>query len=170
MKVGKLLLYSLTGGSGLYAGHRIYQDGRLDINNFGIARFGRAALTVAKIGVDYKRTIFSSSAPASETSEYENLKTVVHKRSAERLLRLCQINGGCFIKVGQHIGALDYLLPEEYVSTMKVLHSNAPKMDLKDISAVLQEELGDDPINLFDDFEEEPLGTASLAQVKIIIM
>ena len=31
-----------------------------------------------------------------------------------------QKNGGVFIKVGQHIGALDYLLPEEYVNTMKV--------------------------------------------------
>ena len=26
----------------------------------------------------------------------------------------------CLIQVGQHIGALDYLLPEEYVDTMKV--------------------------------------------------
>ena len=25
------------------------------------------------------------------------------------------------VKVGQHIGALDYLLPEEYVNTMKVI-------------------------------------------------
>ena len=39
-----------------------------------------------------------------------------------------QKNGGVFIKVGQHIGALDYLLPEEYVNTMKVeslrIHNN----------------------------------------------
>ena len=49
---------------------------------------------------------------------------------------LLQANGGCFIKVGQHIGALDYLLPEEYVDTMKVLHNRAPQMHLRDVYKV----------------------------------
>ena len=42
------------------------------------------------------------------------------------------------------VGALDYLLPEEYVNTMKVLHSKAPEMPLVDIYSVLNEELGQD--------------------------
>ena len=165
MKIGKFLLYSLTGGSGIYVGQKVYRDGRLDSNNFGIIRFGRAALAVGRIGVDYKMSLFSSSSPHYGTNEYEELKTEVHQRSAEKLLGLCNKNGGCFIKVGQHIGALDYLLPEEYVSTMKVLHSKAPKMDLEDIYSVLEEDLGKDPKEIFAEFDEEPLGTASLAQV-----
>ena len=44
--------------------------------------------------------------------------------------------------MGQHIGALDYLLPEEYVNTMKVLHNRSPQMPLEDIYSVLREELG----------------------------
>ena len=67
--------------------------------------------------------------------------------------------------MGQHIGALDYLLPEEYVQTMRVLHHDAPSMPLEDIYGVLREELGREPAELFATFEEEPLGTASLAQV-----
>ena len=165
MKASRLFLWAVTGGSGAYVGQKVYQDGRLDSNNFGFIRFGRAALAVWKIGVDYKMTLFSKSSPASETELYEDLKSEVHKRSAETLLELCNKNGGCFIKVGQHIGALDYLLPEEYVSTMRVLHSNAPKMNLDDIYTVLQENLKVDPKEVFDDFDEEPLGTASLAQV-----
>lgn len=39
-------------------------------------------------------------------------------------------------------GALDYLLPEEYVNTMKVLHSRSPEMALSDIYSVVQQELG----------------------------
>ena len=46
------------------------------------------------------------------------------------------------VQVGQHIGALDYLLPEEYVDTMKVLHNRSPQMPLEDIYSVLREELG----------------------------
>ena len=80
-------------------------------------------------------------------ADYEAAKGECHQRSAETLLRLCEVsdepfvndvteisvynlqkNGGVFIKVGQHIGALDYLLPEEYVNTMKVeslrIHNN----------------------------------------------
>ena len=117
-----------------------------------------------------KKSLFSKSAPDSGSPEYEEVKSKVHKRSAERLLGLCKQNGGCFVKVGQHIGALDYLLPEEYVSTMKVLHSNAPKMDLRDIYAVIQDDLGQNPHDLFEEFEEEPLGTASLAQVRLVKM
>uniref|UniRef100_A0A8C4TKB0 Uncharacterized protein n=1 Tax=Erpetoichthys calabaricus TaxID=27687 RepID=A0A8C4TKB0_ERPCA len=66
----------------------------------------------------------------------------VHLRSAERLRDLCCANRGTFIKVGQHLGALDYLLPEEYTSTLKVLHSRAPQSSLQEIEQVIREELG----------------------------
>ena len=48
---------------------------------------------------------------------------------------------------------------------MKVLHNRSPQMPLEDIYSVLREELGKEPGEVFASFEEEPLGTASLAQV-----
>lgn len=66
----------------------------------------------------------------------------VHLRSAERLKDLCCANRGTFIKVGQHLGALDYLLPEEYTSTLKILHSRAPQSSLREIEQVIREDLG----------------------------
>lgn len=44
--------------------------------------------------------------------------------------------------MGQHLGALDYLLPEEYTSTLKVLHSKAPQSSMEEIRLVIQEDLG----------------------------
>ncbi|KAG7226128.1 hypothetical protein INR49_014222, partial [Caranx melampygus] len=70
---------------------------------------------------------------------------LVHRRSAERLLELCCANRGTFIKVGQHLGALDYLLPEEYTSTLKVLHSRAPRSSMEEIQQVIREDLGKEP-------------------------
>ena len=67
----------------------------------------------------------------------------VHQRSAERLLKLCCLNGGVFIKVGQHIGSLDYLLPKEYVNTMKVLHDKAPESSKEEILQVIKQDLGE---------------------------
>ncbi|KAB0340557.1 hypothetical protein FD755_024733, partial [Muntiacus reevesi] len=66
----------------------------------------------------------------------------VHLRSARRLCELCCANRGTFIKVGQHLGALDYLLPEEYTSTLKVLHSQAPQSSMKEVRQVIREDLG----------------------------
>ena len=75
------------------------------------------------------------------------------------------MNKGCFIKVGQHIGALEFLLPKPYTDTMKVLHSDAPQSTLEELYSVIREDFGQDVENLFVDFEEKPLGAASLAQV-----
>jgi aarF domain-containing kinase len=162
VRIGKVLLYGsglATGGALLYTAHK----SGYDPNNIGYIRFGRAALTVGRIGLDYRKSLFSST--YEDPSQYEAAKKECHQRSADRLLKLCSVNGGVFIKVGQHIGALDYLLPDEYVQTMRVLHHDAPSMPLQDIYEVLREELGKEPSELFDNFEEEPLGTASLAQV-----
>ena len=67
--------------------------------------------------------------------------------------------------MGQYLGTLDYLLPVEYVRTMRVLHDDAPQSSLADIHAVIEEELGSPVEKLFLDFEQKPLGAASLAQV-----
>jgi hypothetical protein len=54
---------------------------------------------------------------------------------------MCCTNGGAFIKVGQHVGSLEYLLPKEYVDTMKVLHNKAPQSDVEELKKVFEEDL-----------------------------
>lgn len=69
-------------------------------------------------------------------------------RSALLLRDMCSRNGGLFIKVGQHIGALEYLFPPEYVRTFKLFHSEAPQTSLDRIIAVMEEELGQPGIRI----------------------
>ncbi|XP_028994831.1 aarF domain-containing protein kinase 1 isoform X3 [Betta splendens] len=135
---------------------------RVDLNDLSLVRFGRAAATTAVISYDYL-TAFKEVEHGTE--EYWALKSKVHRRSAERLRDLCCANRGTFIKVGQHLGALDYLLPEEYTSTLKVLHSRAPQSSMEEIQQVIREDLGKEVSELFASFEERPQGAASLAQV-----
>ena len=66
----------------------------------------------------------------------------IHQRSALRLREMCRSNAGLFIKVGQHIGSLEYLLPTEYVKTFKVFHSRAPATPLWRLKEVVREEFG----------------------------
>ncbi len=71
-------------------------------------------------------------------------------------------NGGAFIKVGQHIGGLDYLLPDEYVSTMKELHANAPKSSVNELFETVETDLKCKISDIFQHIDPEPIGTASL--------
>ncbi|XP_036398543.1 aarF domain-containing protein kinase 1 [Megalops cyprinoides] len=134
----------------------------VDPNDISFIRFGRAAATTAVISYDYMTSLRNVQ---YGTEEYWTLKSKVHRRSAERLRDLCCANRGTFIKVGQHLGALDYLLPEEYTSTLKVLHSRAPQSTMEEIQQVIREDLGKEIAQLFVSFEDTPLGAASLAQV-----
>lgn len=52
------------------------------------------------------------------------------------MLDLACRNRGTYIKIGQLLGAMDYLLPKEYVHTLKVLHSDAPTSKLSEIEKV----------------------------------
>jgi aarF domain-containing kinase len=60
---------------------------------------------------------------------------------------------------------LDYLLPQEYVETMKALHSDAPQSDLHDLLQVVREDLNAEPEDVFSKISKYPLGAASIAQV-----
>ncbi|VDP51652.1 unnamed protein product [Soboliphyme baturini] len=101
---------------------------------------------VCKIAADYKLSLGHLE---PNTVVYAHEKSRVHKRSAERLLKLACDNGGVYIKVGQHLGSLSYLLPVEYVSILSVLHSKAPVSSFKDVCRVIEEDFGKKVIIFF---------------------
>lgn len=111
-----------------------------DLNSLGIVRLSRAAITVYDIGKTYKRNLYAKEWDKTSV-EYKELKSKTHTTAAQKLLELICTNRGVYIKVGQHIGSLDYLLPPEYVQTMKVLHSNAPKNPVDDLYKVIRQDL-----------------------------
>ena len=107
LKSGKAVI-----GTGLcmYLGHTIYQqNGQLNLDDYTLTRVSRAAMTITSIGFDYKLNLPSSTSPIYGTQEYRDLKKQAHQRSANKLLNLCQKNGGCYIKVGQHIRLLEFI-------------------------------------------------------------
>ncbi|XP_069805524.1 aarF domain-containing protein kinase 1 [Dendropsophus ebraccatus] len=162
MVSGGLRLVSLVAAGLSTSGFLIYGARSWDPNDFGLVRIGRAVVTTATVTCDYLTTLHNVP-PA--TQDYDIIKSQVHARSARRLLDLCCANRGTYIKVGQHLGALEYLLPPEYTSTLGVLHSRAPSTPLPEVLHVIRQELGTEASELFAHFEETPLGAASLAQV-----
>jgi len=128
-----LKLASWTSAALAASGFYLYSNKYLDPSDFGAVRVGRAVATTAVISYDYLTSL--RSVPYG-SEEYLQLRSKVHLRSARRLCELCCANRGTFIKVGQHLGALDYLLPEEYTSTLKVLHSQAPQSSIQEVRQV----------------------------------
>lgn len=134
-----------------------------NVNNIGIFRFGRAVANVGCIAYDYRTSVYNLKDDSDETLEKWSQ---CHTRSANKLLKLCIDNGGLFIKVGQHIAALDYLVPPEYVQVLKVLHNKAPVSSFEEVKKVINTELGVTSIDqVFSEFDPVPVGAASLAQV-----
>lgn len=89
----------------------------------------------------------------------------IHLRNALRLYRLCEANRGIYIKLGQHLGQLDYLLPQEYIEALSPLYAATPITPYHEVCHLFQKETGLHPEELFDDFQHIPIASASLAQV-----
>lgn len=166
MRLWKRALFYTTLGAGVagITSALLYgpDEFKRQLTSNGIVRVGRAAGAVIFISFDYKKSLWRVD---QKSAEYSHIKSQVHLRSAARLRDLCCQNGGAYIKVGQYVGSLDYLLPPEYVQTLKVLHNDAPKSPFFDIQHVLEEELNCRVGDVFASFEETPIGAASLAQV-----
>ncbi|XP_063692670.1 aarF domain-containing protein kinase 1-like [Bolinopsis microptera] len=124
-----------------------------------LVRTGRAGGYVLKAASLYKYRTWGVAEDDKETM------SEIHKKTAEAICDLCSVNGGLFIKVGQHIGTLDYLLPKEYVQAFKILHAGAPESSLDSVKKVVAAELGAKLEDVFSEFDPSPIGSASLAQV-----
>ncbi|CAI5984847.1 unnamed protein product [Closterium sp. NIES-64] len=115
------------------------------------------------VSSDYKTSL--RGLPAG-SEEMESEKRQCHLRCADRLQAMCFKNGGIYIKLGQHIAQLDYIVPEEYVIVMKESMLNTcPVTPYEDVRLVIQSELGKPPEEIFSSFDPTPVASASLAQV-----
>lgn len=93
-----------------------------------------------------------------------------HSKAAHITLKALEKNGGVFIKLGQHVSALTYLLPKEWTQTMIPLQDRCPESSLEDIEELFRQDTGKSLNDVFSEFDPKPIGVASLAQVHIATM
>ncbi|MDJ0729106.1 MAG: AarF/UbiB family protein, partial [Crocosphaera sp.] len=86
------------------------------------------------------------------------------KRARWLVKNLLQL-GPTFIKIGQSLSTRADLIPLEYIQELSQLQDNVPPFSTEEAIAVIETELGQPIYELFDDFETEPLASASLGQV-----
>ncbi|KAH9963906.1 ABC1-domain-containing protein [Russula dissimulans] len=149
-------------GAGVgYIAYENYQPFRHTV--LAVVRCSRVAEAAIFGVIDYKRTFARTYASGEEKRE---AYSQCHLRSADRVLRALLANGGVFIKLGQHIASL-VVLPLEWTTAMRPLQDKCDPTPYDDVDALFLSDMGQPLSEIFDQFNPEPIGVASLAQVHI---
>lgn len=88
-----------------------------------------------------------------------------HLRNADRIKKRVQELQGLFIKFGQLISNLSNALPVQLREPLEELQDHIKAKPYEEVRQTIIDELGKDPKELFEDFNEKPLAAASIGQV-----
>ena len=130
-------------------------------------RSSRVASTLAININDYRVTLKEK---RDDPDEERSLLKACHKRCALRTLQVLEKNGSIFIKLGQHLSSMGYLLPLEWTETFIPLQDKCPVSSYESIEQMFIRDTGRRIEDDFDEFSKEPIGAASLAQVHTALL
>jgi len=89
---------------------------------------------------------------------------------AERLRVAFEELGPTFIKLGQLLSSRPDLVTMSYAKEFKKLQDRVPTFPIEQVYQTIEEELGMPLAKIFQDFNPEPIGSASIAQVHNAIL
>ena len=125
--------------------------------NSRLARLG-ARIGLAHAGTS-ARKVFAGAERKEELSRAREFKT------AQQVATELGNMKGALMKVGQMASYLDDGLPEPMRLALSQLQSNAPPMAVELVHIELERELGKPMSEIFVEFDEEPIASASIGQV-----
>ncbi|KAK3365740.1 ABC1 family-domain-containing protein [Lasiosphaeria ovina] len=160
----RAVLLAATGGAATVGLLAVGDDVRSAYE--ALERSGRVAGALIVCINDY-RTTLNQREKLDDRDESDLVLKTCHKRCAVRTLRVLEKNGGIFIKLGQHLSAMNYLLPTEWTTTFIPLQDRCPVSSLESIENMFKADTGEDLTDYFSEFSSEPIGAASLAQVHL---
>ena len=141
------------------------QNSILGVVIHDVTRLNQVVGTVAQYGFGelltrsaVGRGLFRRVTIPEETAEQ------VGKPPALRFRRLLEALGPTYIKLGQILSTRADMVPADFVAELQRLQDSTVVLPFEDVREVIEHGLGLPVSELFADFEQEPLGTASIAQ------
>ncbi|SFN91105.1 ABC1 kinase family protein [Mycetocola miduiensis] len=133
------------------------------------SRYQEIAETLGRHGMDFLATAVGVNSwlrpsPSSPDSPIQ-ARTV-----PERLRLVLEELGPTFVKLGQLLSTRPDLLPPEYITELSKLQDSAPPVTQDAIIETVRAELGADPQQIFAEFDESPLASASIGQAHTAVL
>ncbi len=100
----------------------------------------------------------------SKSYEYDSLEEL-DESTPERLRLVLQELGPTFIKLGQTLSTRPDLVGRKIATEFTKLQDDNPPISFESVQRVIENELGSPLNNIFESFDVEPLGSASIGQV-----
>lgn len=98
-------------------------------------------------------------------SDSRDLEDELDKTAPERFRLVLEDLGTTFIKLGQVLSTRPDLVGKDVADELAKLQDEVPPSSFESVRSVVEEDLGDSLENIFQDFHETPLASASIAQV-----
>jgi len=122
-----------------------------------------------KFGYIAEKTKLKSKIPFKGKSKYESIEELDSSLPARIRLALQEL-GTTFIKLGQMLSTRPDLVGDEIAAELTKLQDDVPPVDLEIIKSTIETELSNSTEDLFSEFEEEALGSASIGQVHKVVL
>ncbi|XP_023639271.1 uncharacterized protein LOC17875610 isoform X1 [Capsella rubella] len=112
----------------------------------------------------YKQVFQLRVSLVKDAKKQEEMWERQHELAADKIYFMCSDLGGFFLKIAQLLAKPD-MAPAAWVKKLVTLCDQAPATPFDAIQLVLEKELGKSIGEIFETFDEKPLGSASIAQV-----
>lgn len=117
-----------------------------------------------KFGYIAEKTKLKSKIPFKGKSKYESIEEL-DSSLPERIRLSLQELGTTFIKLGQMLSTRPDLVGDDIATELTKLQDDVPPVDLEIIKSTIETEINSPVENIFSEFDEKPLGSASIGQV-----
>ena len=131
-------------------------------------RVTRIMTSALKIVAAYR--IHNALAPHMEPAQATQKLEELHKKSAEHVYELCVELRGAILKIGQFFSCRRDLLAPAWIDALSRLQDRVPPIPTSLVVERINEDLGKPVEELFAQFDENALATASIAQVHAAVL
>lgn len=95
---------------------------------------------------------------------------IIKGLTPEKLCAIIEELGPTFIKLGQILSMRSDILPKEYCEALKKLRSSVAPMPYEQVAAIVERSYGRPLGEVFSSFDEQALGSASIAQAHAAVL
>ncbi len=130
-----------------------------------MARGGVVGKAMLKIGVTQSKGMVKRAFMSKDKKEASQRET--HAEIAKVIIDSLGTLKGVSVKIAQQVALGLPFLPQEYLDEISKSFNSIPPINKALIRKIIKQELGDYPQKIFDTFESEAFGAASLGQVHL---